>query len=110
MAHIACRWPGGMTLALMRPAGVPPLTVTLAGPPGVPSLLPPETKEPPSRHAATMLHKTVVDTVRRMQESSSRDHEPTEYGVTEVSGAFWSEWQAQNAGFDVVRHRMVFEL
>jgi hypothetical protein len=110
MAKIACRWPGGMTIAVSRPGGQP-LTVQLAGPPGEPSLMPAEEgRRAPSRDVATALHKAVADTVKRLQQSSSREFDAEEYGVTDVSGQFWAEWFAENQGFDAVVHRMVFEL
>ena len=107
--RVACRFPGGMTIAVMRPHG-DPLTIRLAGPPGKPSVLPPATKDPPSRYAATLLHKQVADTVHRMKETSGLVHEAVDYGVTDVSPAFWNEWFTQNYNFDVVRHKMVFAL
>lgn len=105
---VGCRWPGGMTIALQRPSGS--LTVHLEGPPGEPSLLP-KTAEVPSRYAATALHKRVVDTVKRMEMTAGDTlNAEIDYRVTEVSGAFWSEWYAKNAELDVIRHRMVFEV
>ncbi len=107
--RVACRWPGGMTIAVMRPHG-DPLTVRLTGPPGKPSVLPPATKDPPSRYAATLLHKQVADTVHRMKETSGFTHEASDYGVTDVSNAFWNAYLEQNSTFDAVRHKMVFAL
>lgn len=111
MAKIACRWPGGMTLAVLRPGGVPALTFRVDGPPGQPVILTAEEeKRPPSRYAATAIQKTVVDTVKRLQKSAGGDYDPTDYGVTDIPGDFWAAWYAQNRTLDVVMHEMVFEL
>lgn len=107
--RVGCRWPGGMTIFVKRSGG-DPITVKLTGPSGKPSVLPKTTKKLPSQYVAHLWHKQVVDTVHQMKETSALDPEPMDYGVTEISGAFWDEWFAQNADFDVVKHRMVFAL
>jgi hypothetical protein len=108
---VACRFPGGMTIAVTRSHG-DPLTVHLNGPSGTPSVLPPPTsiKNLPSHYVATALHKKVVDTVKRLQDTSANEFSASDYGVTEVSGSFWNTYLAQNLEFDVIKHKMVFPL
>jgi hypothetical protein len=108
--RIACRWPGGITLALPRKSGNH-VTFFIAGPPGEPSIVPDlNNGKPPSRNVATDAHKRVADTVRRMIDTVGSDYAPHEYGVTDVPGDFWNEWLRQNAGFDIVTQEMVFAL
>jgi hypothetical protein len=110
MAKIACRWPGGTTLAVFRP-GAEPITVKLNGPPGEPSLFPQENRVRPSLKVAALAHKRVVDTVKRMQDSAGEEFiHLQDYGVTEVPGSFWNAWLEANREFDIVKQRMVFAL
>lgn len=110
MPRIACRWPGGMTLALPRD-GLPPQTVLVAGPQGDPSLLPRTSGLPPrSREAATLLQRRVADALARMRDTAADAFGPRDYGVTDVDGTFWAAWLAQNQALDVVRLRIVFEV
>ncbi len=108
---VACRFPGGMTIAVMRPHGNP-LTVRLNGPSGTPPVLPPPTsiKSLPSHYVATALHKKVVNTVKQLQDTSALEFSASDYGVTDVAGSFWNAYLAQNSEFDVIRHKMVFPL
>ena len=94
-------------LCLPRPDAAP-LTCRLEGPPGEPQMLPMGFKGAPSRDAAALLTKQTVDTIKLMQDTAWTELE--DYRVTEVSGAFWAEWYAQNKDFDVVTQRMVFPL
>ena len=110
MPKIACRWPGGMDVALLRHS-TQPIVIHLNGPVGEPSLLPPSTSvKPPSRDAATLLHKRVADTVKRMQDTAHEDFGPPDYGVTDIPGPFWAEWYDNHRDLDVVTCRMVFAL
>jgi hypothetical protein len=100
-----------MTIAVTRPHGNP-LTIRLAGPSGVPSVVPKvaRLKDLPSHYVATQVHKQVVDQVKYMQDTSALPANEMDYGVTEVPGSLWAQWLAQNSEFDVVRHKMVFSL
>jgi hypothetical protein len=107
MTTVACRWPSGLTIAVPRP-GAPPLTFKLNGPPGQPATLPPAYRGAPSREAAAMLHKQVVDTVKLMKDTANTELE--EWRTTEVPGDVWAAWYAAHADTDAVRDRMVFAL
>lgn len=99
-----------MVLALHRPNGRA-ITVQLSGPAGEPTLLPQsEAVRTPSRDVATATHKRVVDTVSRLKQTATQDFAVHEYGVTDISDAFWQEWFAANQTFDVITQRMVFEV
>lgn len=110
MARVACRWPGGMVLALPRASGNH-VTFFVNGPPGQPSVLPPlMRKEAPSRAAAHRMHKAVVDTVKSLSDSVDDDYPAHKVGVTDVPGDFWNEWFKANQTFDVVTKDIVFSL
>lgn len=106
---IACRWPGGHNLVLTRPNGQH-IVIHLNGPPGGPTMMPFDMRDRPSREAAHLLHKRVLDTVKRLKLSAGNAFAPDEYATTDVSGQFWNEWYAKNKDFDIVKDRMVFSL
>ena len=107
--RVACRWPGGMDLALPRGAGVPPLVVTLQGPPG--------TARPPlarnfvaSREPAGALRSSVDKTLRQLRETAADEFTQRDYGVTEVHDAQWLQWYETHKTLSVVLDRIVFAL
>lgn len=108
--RVACRWPGYHDLVVNRPNGQTPLVKRLNGAPGAPTMLPSVLRDRPSREAASLLNKNVVDTVKKLKMSSDNDFEASEYGVTDVPDAFWHMWHHQNKDFDVVKHKFVFAL
>lgn len=108
---VACRWPGGMTLMIPGKLGGPHRTFRLAGPPGVPSVLPVAmTKGAPSRNSATHIQRSVLDTVKRLSETAHGEYHVREYGITEIPGDFWHEWAAIHEKHDVITKRMVYAL
>src|SRR5712691_4174688 len=100
MTQVACRWPGGMIIALIR-MGAPPSTVTLAGPHGVLPIAPSARAGlPTSREPAVRLMQGVRDAARRLAETADDEFTQQDYGMTEVSGAFWEQWLVANAETD----------
>lgn len=110
MARIACRWPGGMTLAIPRDGAVP-LTATLDGPSSIPPVLSSVVSRPPvSRESAAQTQQRVRDAMDHMRSTADDELTQRDYGATEISGAFWAEWLSLNAENEVVTSRLVFEL
>jgi hypothetical protein len=107
---IACRWPGGIDLLLVR-TNAPNQTIKLAGPKGSMSVLPPfMQKGRPSRNAATLTQTAMADTVKTLMDTVSDEYDPRQYGVTEVPYDFWNAWFALNRDNDIVVYDMVFSL
>lgn len=105
---IACRWPGGMDLALHR-GKLPPLIMTLTGPPGSKrARLAPSFKV--SREAAGSHSNFIQKTMVALRKTIGDEYTPRDYGVTEVSDAYWAAWYEANQHLDVVQCRIVFPL
>lgn len=91
--------------------GSPHKTVRLNGPPGQPSVLPVAMmRGAPSRNAAHRAQRSVLDTVKRLQDTNHGDYNVHEYGLTDVPGDFWAAWRAIHEKNDVITKKMVFAL
>ena len=109
---VGCRWPGGMTLALPRASGLH-VKQFVNGPPGVPAISPPTSdkkNKPPSKYAAHAYHKAVVDTVKKLADSTERTYAAHLVGITDIPGDFWNEWYEANKHLDVIKKDLVFPI
>lgn len=95
-------------MTLLIAGSNPVRTFFVSGPPGQPTLMSPVVRGAPSRNAAALAAKQVVDTMQAMRTTAEDPNALC--SVTDVPADFWIAWYAQNEDNEVCTYRLVYPL